>query len=297
MHKLRDTLAAHAEIHGASWSEHDAVCGSETDRRTGLHPGREALGAPGARMYRLLKNLPLNGYERSFKFLPGRLLTERFLLGIHRERLGQQQLLEILDGLDVPDEFRTRFMADLPRTRFLHFGHEAGSEGVVRKVYQEYEQAEGTSGSGSLLYTGYKWDPEQPQRRALSHYRLLRGLTLEQMLKRVTSLHADRHTLAAAARTIVTAAGTRCPATSLLYLDVSEEDNPRLSCDINLYAADMALHELAPLLEQAAACFGIAPAILDAYLATLPGAKLGHVSTGCGRDGLPFLTIYYARAV
>lgn len=289
---LRTALALHEKTHGVSWSEHDAWLGTESDRRTGMGEGGDSLGPHGRSMYRLLKNLPLNGYERSFKLLPGSLLTERFLLGIRLDRLRPDQLEEIVTQLGLPAVYRDTFRAALPRTRFLHFGHEASPERTVRKLYQEYEPI--SSGEETLLYTGYKWDPESPSQHVLSEYRLQPAMPLAAMFERVTALHPARPDIAGLCIALLQSASNRRRDAKLLYVEVSEEGNPRLSCDINLYAADVPVVEIEPLLEEAAGRFGIPSEALARRVPQLREARLGHVSSGTARNGAPFLTIYYA---
>jgi len=114
------------------------------------------------------------------------------------------------------------------------------------------------------------------------------------MVERVAALHPGRPDVARACAGLLRAAASRCDPAALTYVEVSEEDNPRLSCDVNLYPADLALAELEPLLVDAANCFGISAATLAGRVPGLRRAALGHLSTGTGRDGAPFLTIYYA---
>lgn len=295
LHTLQAEMADHEARHGTSWSPQDASLGAEADRRTGLGHGGDLLGAHGADLYRLLKNLPLNGYERSFKLQPGRVLTERFLLGIRLDRLTPAQLNEIIDRMGLPAAWRPAFLAGLADTRFLHFGHEAAPDGTVRKLYQEHAQ-EGEQNPGTLLYTGYKWEPAQPERRALSQYRAQRGLDIEEMVKRLNDLLPGQRALAAAGAGMLRQAAARCEPRALLYLDVGEEGNSRHSCDINLYAADLTLAEVEPALHDAASGLGISRQQLDAAIAQRQEAQLGHISAGIGRDGAPFMTVYYSLA-
>lgn len=292
LRELRDVLGDHEARHGTAWSVHDRKLGAECDRRTGLGGDGEALGEHGAGMYRLLKNLPLNGFERSFKMQPGRLLTERFLLGIRRDLLGPEHIERIVDGLGLPQAFRAAFAAALSQTNFLHFGHEGGPEGSVRKLYQEFRQDEASA--GPLLYTGYKWDPADASKHSVTQYRLQRDMGVDAMCARVAALLPGRAEIAAIASGLVRDAAARCEESGPLYVEVSEQGNPRLSCDINLYAAELALGQIEAALKQAAACFGIPHATLHALTGAMPEARLGHISTGTGRDGQPFMTVYYS---
>lgn len=289
--RLHALIAAHEEEHGTAWSEQDDLYGDLCDRCTGLGAGEELLGEHGLRMYKLLKNLPLNGYERSFKMQPGRLLTERYLLGIRRDLLIPAQLGEILAHLDLPEVFRGAFLAGLPHTSFLHFGHEAGPDGVVRKLYQEFTQ-DGKAPEG-LLFAGYKWDPARPGRQVLTRYRPQSGMNLDAILASIATLLEGHAEMAAVTGMIVSHAATRCTASDLCYVEVSEDGNARLSCDINLYAAELRLADVMPLVRAAARLSGIGEEKVDGYLAGRREALLGHVSCGVGRDGAPFLTVYY----
>jgi hypothetical protein len=290
LRQLNEAVHAAEAQHGVLWSEASLRFGEESDRRTGLGSGGDMLGPEGAQMYGLLKNLPLNGYERSFKMQPGRLLPERFLLGIRRDALLPEQFAEIVDRLCIPAPFRAALAAAMPRTSFLHFGHEAGDGGSVRKVYQEFIPG---GVEPDLLYLGYKWDPADPTRRMVSRYRLLHGLGRDGMRARIGAVHGACAEDMLATTAIVDLALARSSEDALLYVEVSEEGNPRLSYDINLYAAGLRIADVATIIGAKAARLGILPGAWEAQLGRMRGARIGHVSGGTGRDGQSFLTVYW----
>lgn len=289
---LQEAVGDHERRYGVSWSAYDSACGALTDRLTGLQ--EEHLGQAGRALYLMLRNLPLNGFERSFKMQDRVLLTQRFLLGIHGERLAPPQLHELLHRLALPQAFHRPFLDALSFTSFLHFGYEGAHDGDVYKLYQEYrQQAAGPGGEPVLLYTGYKWDPREPERRSVSQYRLHRALDLPAMQSRITALLPDRSDLTAVCTDLLQGAARHCNPAELVYVEVTEEGNPRRSCDINLYAADLKLADCLPVLRRAGAGFGIASATLEDHLHPLGDAALGHISLGTARDGQAFFTVYY----
>ena len=78
-----------------------------------------------------------------------------------------------------------------------------------------------------------------------------------------------------------------------IYLEVSEEDNPRRSFDINLYKANLKLHELYPFLSKTSRHYSIPPEEFDPLYDQIRTRLFGHLAGGIDREGKDFLTIYY----
>jgi hypothetical protein len=87
-----------------------------------------------------------------------------------------------------------------------------------------------------LLYLGFKWDLDDGGPGTVSRYLCYPRLTLAGILGRLSHIydgHQDR-TSWQVAETIITHAAQKSPASSFIYVEVSEEDSPRRSFDINL---------------------------------------------------------------
>lgn len=87
-------------------------------------------------------------------------------------------------------------------------------------------------------------------------------------------------------------AAQRNPAASMLYLEVSEQGNPRSSFDINLYKSGLVVADAGQQLRQAGAYFHVAGELIEAQLMRLGTCPLGHLSSGPDRKGKEFLAVY-----
>ncbi|UUZ48804.1 hypothetical protein LP420_40150 [Massilia sp. B-10] len=87
-----------------------------------------------------------------------------------------------------------------------------------------------------------KWDSTRPDQHEVARYECHPLLGVRDILRRIALCYADPASpLCALAQALVRQAAHRRPDASLLYLEVSEEGNPRSSFDINLYKAGMLL--------------------------------------------------------
>jgi hypothetical protein len=80
----------------------------------------------------------------------------------------------------------------------------------------------------------------------------------------------------------------------LMFMEVSEDNNPRLSFDINVYKAELPLAEMVDLLKEVADYFSVTAQRWSGFLETLSSERLGHISGGVGRNGKEFFTVYYS---
>jgi hypothetical protein len=79
----------------------------------------------------------------------------------------------------------------------------------------------------------------------------------------------------------------------ILYLDVSEDDNPRRSFDLNMYRAGLRLEILDRWMPQLGAHYAAPPDRLRRIYDFARPRALGHIAGGVDREGRDFLTIYY----
>ena len=92
---------------------------------------------------------------------------------------------------------------------------------------------------------------------------------------------------------ILQMASERVAAEKLLYMEVTEEGNPRTSFDLNVYKAGIPVRVCAPILMEACRHYRLPEGEFRALLEKIGRKPLGHLSGGIGRDGKDFLTIYY----
>ena len=95
------------------------------------------------------------------------------------------------------------------------------------------------------------------------------------------------------AKAILDLASARIPHHDILYLEVSEEDNPRRSFDINVYRAGLQVGELYPILLKAWQHYSIPAERWHDLYGRVASKAFGHLSGGIDRGGKDFLTVYY----
>lgn len=274
---------------GTLWSEDAAALGLQNRARFAL---AEACGAHEAsrRLHGWVANLPLTAFERSFKMLYGQLDPDRFLVGLPSAALSAEDADELAGLMGAPPALRALMRGRLAQAGFLHVGFEHSAGRSNYKLYHEYAD------SRLPRYIGYKWDAQQPHVHAESSYVRQALPTLAAMLARMQALQPDVQ-VCAGAQAIVRQAAQRVAAERLVWVDVSEQSTPRRSFDINLYASELRLAELGPLLGALAAHMQIPGQAMAALLSRRGTDTVGHVSSGTDRHGRPFLTVYHGRDV
>ncbi|RYX90329.1 MAG: hypothetical protein EOO28_29820 [Comamonadaceae bacterium] len=293
--QLAAAVAVHEEEHGTLWSEHSVPAGAACDAR--IRWRENTTHSPwGDRLYGLLKNLPLNGYERSFKLQPGHLLSDRFLLGLRTAALAVEDIDAIARAMNAPDGFRLRMLELLAESTFLHFGYEASPSQETLKIYLEFPlMQEGAPKSGQPLYLGFKWAAQDPRQQAVSTYSQPITWSADTLEKEIASACGDGHPLACdAVAQIVRLALKRAAAGALPLVQVADNETPRQSFDINLYAASLDLAEVRPLLQALHRHFSIGDTDMEALAQRFDSDLVGHLSCGTDRHGQPFVTVYHA---
>lgn len=266
----------------------------------------EVLPEKAGLIFQLLKALDLDlGYERSFKVSEKTLLENRFLLGFSKCSIKQNshaRILEICKRMEMPDPFLEDFSEKLSEANYIHFGFEEDENTSVYKAYLEfYEKIEkeiksqpGKSDS-FLLHLGFKWDATDNSKRVLTRYTWYPSLTVEGMFQRTAKiLDPQKYEFPfEITNGIIEIASRKIPHQDILYLEVTEEGNPRRSFDINVYRANLQLGDLYPLLSKMCQHYSIP---LEAFRNLYDRVKtkaFGHLSGGISRSGVDFLTVYY----
>jgi hypothetical protein len=242
------------------------------------------------------------GYERSFKMLPGRLLANRYLLGVAAGEVTGDRWLDACRRLGMPEDYLNSFAARLGEANLVFLAFEDNEASCAYKVYLEFwekvrQEVRGKQNPQEplLLHLGFKWDANDSRRKAISEYLCFPLLNKREILTRIANIYAAEPDAGCGriVEELVELAATRCADGALKYVEVREANSLRVSFDLNLYAAQVRLHEIWPSLSTARQRYAI-PAERFARLYDLVGDKLfGHLSGGIDRRGEEFLTVYY----
>lgn len=226
-------------------------------------PGR--TGATGSALYqhllRRIQGLGLcYGREDSFKLSHRQIIQNRVLIGINRADLPSQTMFEIAHELGMPQPCRELLAPHTQQANVVLFGIEDRADGSVCKLYLEFwdqvKQEVRRTGARTplLLHLGVKWDSAHPGQHALARYTCHPLLSAQEAMQRMAGVYPPDQAAHGreAALAIVRQGVKRNRAASLLYLEVSEGDNPRCSFDINLYKTGLLIGDAAAELRQAA---------------------------------------------
>lgn len=245
------------------------------------------------------------GLERSFKVFDHTLLANRFLATMAKDTVRapvDRRLLDLCARIGMPRVFMDLYREHLPFAKYVHFGYEENQRRTISKAYLEFpldwetEMLQKPIGADSvLLYLGFKWDPSENSLQALTRYTGYPRLPLENMLERVAAHYAGSSSKECLeiTRGIVQTAVDRIGAEQILFLEVSEADNPRNSFDINFYRAKLSLDAYYPHLLSMCRHFHIPEKDFSAFIDPIRSKRFGHLSGGIDRQGKDFLTVYY----
>jgi hypothetical protein len=247
----------------------------------------------------LLRGERLEGFERSFKMGHEMLFANRYLAGINRRDIAPERTLDICARIGMPPKDAAALEAGLQAANTVHFGFEQSSGGGTFKVYLEFARAlydsmaRDPAGTPVLLHLAYKWDVLGSGRSTIARYVCHPGLSASSVLQRLEGVYsAGEKVSCETARCIVSAASRRASAPPM-YLEVSEEGNPRSSFDVNLHHAGLRLSEIEPWIASLRARYDIPERRLGSVYERIRAEKLGHLSGGMDREGRDFLTVYY----
>lgn len=240
------------------------------------------------------------GREDSFKLTRQQLIPDRVLIGIDSALLPPPTLFDIALELGMPTECQALLTPHLPKANLVLFGIEDRADGSVCKLYLEFwEQVRSEvlrtgALTPRLLHLGVKWDKSRPDHYEVARYTCFPRLSAADAMHRMARLYPQAPTACSseAALGIVRRGIQRNPAASLLYLEVSEGNNPRCSFDINLYKTGLRVADAAPELRQAAHQFEVTSDAIEQQLQQLGHCLLGHLSGGTDRYGGEFLSVY-----
>ena len=272
--------------------------------RTPVHAQQDPSAGPAERLMQQVGALDVPyQYERSFRIAPGALMANRFLLTLNRADLGETGLdrcLDIARQVDMPVSLQQQVPTPFAKAACVHFGFEAGSDGIVCKLYLERAVAEDERAEAVardepvLLHEAFKWTPGGAL-RAITRYFWYPQAPVETIRDRMSDIVAqdqDPRAKAFAERALDIAA-SRAGASKLQYLEVLEDDNERRSFDLNVYEADLQVKDLQPELNGIRDYFDIKPGHFQAIYDQVRTHSLGHVAGGVHRNGKTFFNIYH----
>jgi hypothetical protein len=289
--ELSRCVQHYEQVYGTLWSE-DHVQRS-VDTEIGLQWKESGSKNHYAKsLYQWVKNLPLTGFERSFKMSHQQLNADRFLLGVSAPKINSVDVRFIANQMGFPHSWLPDLQRQLHKAVFVHFGFEQSAQHSVYKLYLEFAQY---TLPDCPLYLGYKWDAENSQVRSVSSYAQVLGLSLEDMVNRVHAVYGDTH-VAHIAQDIVTLAASHSTTHDMLFVEVRDDITSRVSFDINLYSTGLKVEAIWSELVHLCTYLDIKTSDFTQLQSAVRDQVVGHVSGGTDHHGKPFLTVYHALA-
>jgi len=258
---------------------------------------------PSADLIRLVETLGAPyGLERSVKITRGALADDRCLISLGRVAFGEapaDRLIQMGQAFHMPSSFAAALPLALERADIIHFGYEAAGQHDVYKIYLEYaseaRNAMATRRTPVLVHLAYKWVAQKPDSSTVTRYtwvpcrnRAEIEVKLQELIPANEAANARRCVFGLLAR-IARFADTG----ELLLMEVEEPDNPRRSCDLNVYDAGVGMHDISDLIDTTLKDFAVPAAQGRAVFDRASDRALGHLSAGVGRDGQEFVTLYF----
>jgi hypothetical protein len=288
VHQLSATVLNIENSEGTLWSEDFRAIGENAVRQLqwkNYHPHLPCA----QKIFSLIKNLPLTGFERSFRMAEQHLSRERFIAGLPRREIALADIQFIADQLEIPPKFMAALESDLAKCVFVHFGYEGLEDSSHYKIYLEFPKGQEDA---LPLYTGYKWSTSDPTIMTITNYRRVQFPDAEKLVDLMEKYLEDRPVMECVSA-LVAAATKRTPSSDLLLVDVADQSTPRHSFDLNLYSAGLRISDVTDTLWALSRHFGIDEPSMDATMAKAFNDELGHISGGKNRLGQPFLTLYH----
>lgn len=257
-------------------------------------------------LMRLVENLGVEfGFERSFKISERSLLTNRFIMGLKKSELTQnpnELLLATFGRMGMPGPFQDECRSLLGKTEFVHFGFEEQQAGCLYKAYLEFKLDMKLGPGGAkvkhepvLVFLGFKWDPFDDAKRAVSRYICHPLLSVAEIQEKLSSLFNGNRGYKSfeTARNILDQTVKIISNNKIIYEEVTEENNSRKSFDMNLYAANLCIRDIYPLLMDIGHHYSLPAERFVPLCDRISDKRFGHLSGGVDREGKDFLTVYY----
>lgn len=204
--------------------------------------------------------------------------------------------------MNMPDKQLKIFLENLSDANMLLLGFEENETSCIYKVYLEFWNKlknklyqRPNKINPEILYLGFKWNQIDNTNNIITKYICHPLLTVRSIVKRISSIYNyyDDKTSLNIVKDIIKIANKRIVNDSFIYLEVSEENNPRESFDINLYKANLQVKDIYPILLKICQNYSINCKDFDFLYSHICDKTLGHLSGGIDRQGRDFMTIYY----
>jgi len=249
------------------------------------------------RLLALFGAVAFDGIEWSLKFSVDGLVGDRFLVGLNREHWGRLGDIDLREKLSIPLELWRFMLEDMRVARAAYFSYEPDEGAGAYRMYLEMLPPPDALRAARVLPLGrgYKWDPAQGRRLAVTDYRV-RYLASPSAFDAYLQPHYERLAVSAVrdfAQAAISAAKMRADPCGFMFLEAVEADSLRESFSVTFRGTRLPLKDFVPgLLHVAGALALPAQQVLDHLVPDEP-RSLCSLAAGITRGGQDFLTVYY----
>ena len=243
------------------------------------------------------------GIEQSVRMSQKIMETRRCLISFSLAAAGHEaaaDVTQICRAMNAPETFLQSVARFINAAAFVHFGFEHSGTTRIGKCYLELPPPapSQTRQSGRLQFLGFKWSLQDSSIAVVSRYRS----SIVQDWSEIKSvlLTATDHKLRPILDSLLQQLQPSSQQAAEIYplLEISEEGSDRSSWDLNVYDGQWSLGQIQSCLLAAVETLQISQQEFFPWILPITTSALGHIATGIGRNGEPFLTVYYgARGV
>ncbi len=232
-------------------------------------------------------------YERSVKFLPGRMLANRYMIAFACNQLSEVEIADACWQLSANRYVCESIVSQFTSAHLLLLGFEDDGQLGHFKIYLElkgHQESSDANEQTQLKHVGYKWRADSPGiARLARYYWYPQIVTNGQITERIagkwpTMLDSS----------ILSTILTFNPAQGDVdYIESEEPPSAREAFDLNVYRLGLQVSLLREACAQFANRLSIDSMAFEAWYALAHDKQLGHLSCGIDRRGEPFVTLYY----
>ncbi|MBF0186170.1 MAG: hypothetical protein HQM06_17520 [Magnetococcales bacterium] len=259
-----------------------------------MRPIREL--SPIAALVREAGSLAYDGAESSFKLSAGSLQENRILYGFRKENFSVKLAREWAVRLGMPEIYLQMMNQNFAAANYIYLGAEEDSVCTKWKWYFEFPVFTGSNQIGRpvLMYLGWKWNAQNGAPIAVTHYHWRVAMPLPGMYAAIQEICGEDHpVLLSSAFKVLELASRRVNAEKLIFLHVNEQNSPRQSFDLNVYASGLTVGDTEGLLQTIASQMTIPKSAFNKLLLRIKRQPLGHLAGGIDRARNLFITVYY----
>ncbi len=255
--------------------------------------------------FRLITKFDIRpAFERSFQIQEKKLLTNRFLLGFDAHSVVSENILHICESMGMPPDLMADFTKFLPEASVIGFGFGEDETTCIVRAYLEFKirffrarEEKPTDHTPYLSHLGFKWDASDSRIGVTTKYTCHPGYTTADVVEAISKIPYPERLRATCdiVRRILNRAADKVGDDKFLFLNVDEENNLRNSFDINLYHANLKMHDVHSFLSEISHLYYITESAFDELYGTINTHVLGHIAGGIDRKGTGFLTVYFGE--